>query len=94
MTKRVTLAQEIQQVEKPSVLQWFKEMREKNLENLPTLSGELGAMFREGIRDIRSTIHEAMWGTPEKVPEPGSPLSPTPQITTAALLGKDVDIER
>jgi hypothetical protein len=76
-----------------SLAEMFLDMRAKNIENLPTISGEFGAIFRGAVRDIRSTFFEAAWGQPEKMSEPGEPLSPTPQITTASLLGKDKEID-
>lgn len=69
------------------------EMRAKNVENLPKFGGEFDAIFRGFVKDIRSTLHDVAWGTPEKMSEPGEPLSPTPQITTASLLGKDKEID-
>jgi len=50
--------------------------------------GEFTAIGREALKDIQSTYHEVMFGKPGHVPEPGTPLNPTPQIVTAELLGK------
>ena len=42
----------------------------------PSLSAELGAMGREGIKDIRQTLNEAFFGAGEHAPELGTPLNP------------------
>lgn len=51
----------------------------------PSLSAELKAMGREAIKDIRGTLHEAYFGKPEHMSEMGTPLNPTPQMTTQDL---------
>jgi hypothetical protein len=51
----------------------------------PSLSAELKAMGREAVKDIRGTIHETFFGKPEHMPEMGTPLNPTPQMTTQDL---------
>jgi hypothetical protein len=51
----------------------------------PSLGAELKAMGREAIKDIRGTIHESFFGKPEHAPEMGTPLNPTPQMTTQDL---------
>jgi len=54
-------------------------------EQQPSLGAELKALGREAIKDIRGTIHESFFGKPEHAPEMGTPLNPTPQMTTQAL---------
>ena len=51
----------------------------------PSLSAELKAMGREAIKDVRGTIHETFFGQPEHMSEMGTPLNPTPQMTTQDL---------
>ncbi len=51
----------------------------------PSLSAELKAMGREAIKDIRGTLHETYFGKPEHMSEMGTPLNPTPQMTTQDL---------
>jgi hypothetical protein len=51
----------------------------------PSLGAELKAMGREAIKDIRGTVHESFFGKPEHASELGTPLNPTPQMTTQDL---------
>jgi hypothetical protein len=51
----------------------------------PSLGAEVRAMAREAVKDIRGTIHETFFGKPEHAPEMGTPLNPTPQMTTQDL---------
>lgn len=51
----------------------------------PSLSGQLAAIGREAIKDIRGTLHESYFGQPEHMSEMGTPLNPTPQMTTQDL---------
>lgn len=51
----------------------------------PSLSAELKAMGREAIKDVRGTLHETFFGQPEHMSEMGTPLNPTPQMTTQDL---------
>lgn len=55
------------------------------VEQQPSLGAELKAMGREAIKDIRGTIHQSFFGQSEHVPEMGTPLNPTPQMTTQDL---------
>lgn len=55
------------------------------LQSQPSLGAELKAMGREAIKDIRGTIHESFFGKPEHASELGTPLNPTPQMTTEDL---------
>ncbi len=54
-------------------------------EQQPSLGAELRAMGREALKDVRGTIHETFFGKPEHASELGTPLSPTPQMTTQDL---------
>jgi hypothetical protein len=68
-----------------SVLGRVAEQVRANRDQQPSLSGELNAIGREAIKDIRNTVHEAFFGRPETPGEPGTPLNPTPQIVTNEL---------
>jgi hypothetical protein len=68
-----------------SLLGRFQAWRANNKANLPKLDGELFAMFREGVKDIRQTFNEVMLGSHEHAPEPGAPLNPTQIMTTDDL---------
>jgi hypothetical protein len=48
-----------------------------------TVGGELAAMMREMIKDLRNTQHEVFFGQPERSGEPGAPLNPTQGEITA-----------
>lgn len=66
----------------------WKQMLAKRAEwaaEQPSLSAELKAMGREGIKDIRATLHETYFGQPEHMSEAGSPLNPTAQMITQDL---------
>ncbi len=66
----------------------WKQMLAKRAEwaaEQPSLSAELKAMGRESIKDIRATLHETYFGQPEHMSELGTPLNPTPQMTTQDL---------
>lgn len=66
----------------------YEELLAKRAEwaqSQPSLSAELKAMGREAIKDIRGTIHESFFGKPEHASELGTPLNPTPQMTTQDL---------
>lgn len=54
-------------------------------EQQPSLGAELKAMAREAVKDIRGTVHQSWFGQPEHTPEMGTPLNPTPQMTTQDL---------
>ncbi len=51
----------------------------------PSLSAQLAAMGREAVKDVRGTMHETFFGQKEGYGELGTPLNPTPQMTTADL---------
>lgn len=51
----------------------------------PSLSAQLKAMGREAVKDVRATLHETYFGQSEHMSEMGTPLNPTPQMTTQDL---------
>ncbi|MBX3451715.1 hypothetical protein SH668x_003715 [Planctomicrobium sp. SH668] len=51
--------------------------RREWLESQPSLSGQLAAMGREMVKDVRSSVHESFFGRPEHAAEPGTPGNPT-----------------
>ena len=76
-----------------SALQRFRAWVEQNRAQQPSLGAELRAMTREAVKDLRGAVHDAAWGQAERFGEPGTPLNPTPQLITADLTGKQVDLE-
>lgn len=46
--------------------------------------GTIPAIAREAIKDVRSTLHNVLYGQPEGPTEPGTPLSPTQGEIAAA----------
>ncbi|WP_422929664.1 hypothetical protein [Singulisphaera sp. PoT] len=53
----------------------------------PSFGAQFDAMFREAVKDIRQTMNESYFGQGEHAAEMGSPMNPTPQITTDELRG-------
>jgi hypothetical protein len=75
---------------KDAVLDYAREQRARQ----PPLKAQGKAILREAVKDVRSTLHQVFFGQPEHMPEPGTPLNPTPQLTTAELTGRPMDIHR
>ena len=69
----------------PSVWEQLLAKRAEWAASQPSLSAELKAMGREAVKDIRGTLHETYFGKPEHASELGTPLNPTPQMTTQEL---------
>lgn len=53
-----------------------------------TFMGQLAAMGREMVKDVRGTFHQVMFGRGEGHGEPGAPLVPTQAIVTGQTLGQ------
>ena len=70
---------------KPTLVDRFFAWTANNEANLPKFDGELFAMFREAVKDIRQTFNEVMMGHHEHAAEPGAPLNPTQIMTTDDL---------
>lgn len=51
----------------------------------PALGAQLGAMWREGLKDLQNAILPAFPESQRGVEEAGTPLNPTPQQVTKAL---------
>lgn len=60
----------------------FMDRVRANHAQMPSLRGQLAAMFREALKDIRGTINQVFFGQSEHPAEPGTPLNPTPQVVT------------
>jgi hypothetical protein len=56
--------------------------------NVPSLSGEMGALFREGLKDLQNAILPAFPDSLRGVDEPGTPLNPTQIMVTDSLIGE------
>lgn len=63
--------------EKNPLWQQMLAKRREWLESQPSLSGQLAAMGREMVKDVRSSVHESFFGRPEHAAEPGTPGNPT-----------------
>jgi len=50
-----------------------------------SFSGEVGALFREGLKDLQNAILPAFPESQRGVEEPGTPLNPTQQMVTEDL---------
>ena len=68
-----------------STWQQLLAKRAEWIEQQPSIGAELKAMGREAVKDIRGTVHQTFFGQPEHMPEMGTPLNPTPQMTTQDL---------
>ena len=68
------------------VAAWLKERQA----NQPSFGAELRAMFRQGREDLLNNILPAFPGQP-MTREAGAPGTPTPQQTTQALEGREVN---
>jgi hypothetical protein len=55
-----------------------------------SFSGELGAMFREGLKDLQNAILPAFPESQRGVEEPGTPLVPTQSMVTEQVTLKDI----
>jgi hypothetical protein len=71
--------------EKQGVWEQMLAKRAEWAASQPSLSAELKAIGREAIKDVRGTLHESYFGKPEHASELGTPLNPTPQMTTQEL---------
>lgn len=76
--------------EKKSVFGEILQGISKAQENQPKLGEEMRAVFRQGREDAWNSLIPAF---PQQSPtrESGAPGTPTPQQTTEALEGKDVN---
>jgi hypothetical protein len=60
------------------ILDQIKEWRDSQ----PNFSGQVAAMWREGLKDLQNAILPAFPESQRGVEEPGTPLSPTSQQVT------------
>ena len=71
--------------QQPGVWEQMLAKRAEWAASQPSLSAELKAVGREAIKDIRAALHETYFSKPEHASELGTPLNPTPQMTTQEL---------
>ncbi len=69
----------------PGLIQRMINQRNEWAEDRPSFGAELKAMAREGLKDIRTSVNEVFFNSPEYGGEPGTPLNPTPQMVTQDL---------
>lgn len=74
-----------EQQQNPGIVQRMLDKRAEWAKEQPSFSAEIKAMAREGIKDVRSTVNEVFFDSPELGGEPGTPLNPTPQMVTQDL---------
>jgi hypothetical protein len=55
--------------------------------DMPSLTGQLGALWREGLKDVQNVVLNAFPDSIQGVVEPGTPLNPTQRMVTDALVG-------
>ncbi len=68
-----------------SWLQKVAEFPSRNLDSPPSFGGQMAAMGREAVKDVRDTVHQVFFGQAQHPSEPGTPLNPTPQMVTKDL---------
>jgi len=73
--------------DRKSLLHRYAEMWQRNYKASPSAFGQIAAMLREAVKDIRNTIHQFFFGRPEGMQEAGAPMVPTQQIVTGSLTG-------
>lgn len=61
--------------------------------NTTDIRGELGAIFREGLKDLQNVVLHAFPDSIHGVEEPGTPTNPTQQMVTDAVV-KEVTPDR
>lgn len=66
----------------PSLLGRALKQRNKWASEQPSFTGQLAAMWREAVKDVRQTINETFFGKSEHMPEAGTPMNPTQQQVT------------
>ncbi|WP_435008071.1 hypothetical protein P12x_005340 [Tundrisphaera lichenicola] len=71
-----------------------EQVKENHKKNRVEFPGEVKAIGREAMKDVRGTIMEVFFGKPEHQSEPGTPLNPTQQMVTQELKGGELDFER
>jgi len=71
--------------DKQGIWEQMLAKRAEWVQSQPSLGAELKAMGREAVKDIRGTLHQSYFGQPEHMSEMGTPLNPTPQMTTQDL---------
>ncbi len=72
-----------QDKKEPSLLRRAIAKRNEWAAQQPSFAGQLAAMWREGIKDVRQTVNETYFGKPEHMAEAGTPMNPTQQQVTA-----------
>jgi hypothetical protein len=71
--------------EKVPLWQQMLAKRREWLKTQPSLSGQLAAMGREIVKDVRASVHESFFGRPEHAAEQGSPGNPTQYMVNKDL---------
>jgi hypothetical protein len=68
-----------------SILQRLINFPSRNMDNPPALSGQLEAMSREAVKDVRDTMFQVFFGSRDGPGEPGTPLVPTQMMVNQEL---------
>jgi hypothetical protein len=94
LAKQVLTNEQQGQSHQPTKMERFEGWLEKNHAQQPSLGAEAKAWVREGREDFLNVLLKAF---PDSMPlsrEMGAPGSPTPQQTTADLMGKPISLDR
>jgi hypothetical protein len=71
---------------KQTLIQKVFAFPSRNLDNPTSFAAEYQALCREAVKDINNTMHQVFFGHQAGFGEPGTPLSPTPQMVTRDLV--------
>ncbi|MFO0847859.1 MAG: hypothetical protein U0871_04750 [Gemmataceae bacterium] len=77
--------------EKPGVLERLAAYRAENVANRPKFIPEMAAEFREAREEVFANLIVAFPGSTQLAREPGGIGTPTPQMVTEALTGRDIN---
>ncbi len=69
----------------PSLVQSILALPSRNLDNPPSLGGQLAAGVREALKDVNSQMHQVFFGASTGPGEPGTPLVPTQMMVNSDL---------
>src|SRR4051794_39933969 len=64
---------------------FFERVKQNHKDRVAEAPGQFWAMWREGLKDVRGTMHQVFFNQPEHAPEQGTPQNPTSQMVTDQL---------
>jgi hypothetical protein len=70
---------------KQNLAQKIVNFPSRNMENAPSASGQLVAVWREALKDVNDKLHQVFFGGGTGQGEPGTPLVPTQMMVNQDL---------